>query len=66
MDEQHQPQVLAIENGIVPEEFKGEGEKGFHLVAQTEAWFLGKHRMKVAISNLNNQIDIIQVNRLLF
>ncbi|AES73769.1 hypothetical protein MTR_3g108650 [Medicago truncatula] len=47
---------------IVPEDFKGEGEKVLHLMAQTGAWFLGKHRMKVAISNLNNQIDIIQVN----
>ncbi|RHN70738.1 hypothetical protein MtrunA17_Chr3g0138781 [Medicago truncatula] len=45
---------------IVPEDFKGEGEKVLHLMAQTGAWFLGKHRMKVAISNLNNQIDIIQ------
>jgi len=68
MDEEHQPQVLATENRIVPEYFKVEGEKGLHLMAQTGAWFLllGKHRMKVAISNLNNQIHIIQVNHLLF
>ena len=66
-DGPQQPEVLATEDGRVSKGYK-EGEKsGPHPLAQASgSWsfpsFFGKHRMQAAISHLNNQINIIQVN----
>lgn len=59
---QQQPQVLATENRKVTEEEGGEIDP--HPVGQAGAasfpTFFGKHRLQAAISQLNNQINIIQ------
>lgn len=68
----HQPQpsseTLASENGWESEDYGEEGgEKGPHPLAQAgtgsfPGGFIGKHRLQAAITNLNNQISILQVN----
>lgn len=67
----HQPQpsseTLASENGRESEDYGEEGrEKGPHPLAQAgtgsfPGGFIGKHRLQAAITNLNNQISILQV-----
>ncbi|KAG4933911.1 hypothetical protein AAZX31_17G188700 [Glycine max] len=66
----HQPQpsseTLASENGRESEDYGEEGrEKGPHPLAQAgtgsfPGGFIGKHRLQAAITNLNNQISILQ------
>lgn len=72
MDKQQSTEVSAAENGRESEDHKEEGsEKGlqFHPLTQAGSGsfpgFYGKHRLQAALSHLNNQINILQVNALI-
>jgi len=68
MDEHQSSEVLASENGReLSEDYREEGrQKGSHHpqsgAASLPAGFIGKHRLQAALTNLNNQITILQVN----